>query len=88
MNELIDISLCRYFNALSKLGYCNYEAVYRLLVLIFIQELLEGDCKSFINEEDYKIIDNALYCLYGSSCLIPYPEYIVNPSSFCSGKTE
>ena len=32
-----------------------------------------------ISKEDYEHLENALYCLYGTSCLIPYPDYCENP---------
>lgn len=67
-------SVTHYFNILKKLGYKSYNEVNKLLVLIFIEELLTGNMAEFITEEDYRNIDKALYCLYGS-CLIPYPNY-------------
>lgn len=36
----------------------------------------------YITENDYRIIQNALNCLYGSSCLIPYPNYINDNNLF------
>lgn len=63
-----------YFSVLSHIGYKSYEEVNKLLVFIFIEELLCGQLSQFITEEDYKIINNALYCLYGS-CMIPFPNY-------------
>ena len=87
MDKVLNESLTRYFKVLSKLGYMSYSEIGKLLVLIFIYDLLENDCKSFITEEEYRILDNALYCLYGSTCLIPYPEYISNASITCSGRT-
>ena len=32
-----------------------------------------------ISEENYKHLENALYCLYGTTCLIPYPDYCERP---------
>ena len=87
MEELVNISLERYFNALLKFGYKSYADVDRLLMLIFIQELLDSDCKSFITEEEYMTIHKSLYCLYGSTCLISYPEYIANTSISCTGQS-
>jgi hypothetical protein len=29
-----------------------------------------------LKREDYMLIEKALDCLYGSSCLIPYPDYL------------
>lgn len=86
MDKVLNESLTRYFSILSKLGYMSYSNVDKLLVLIFIDDLLRSDCKSFITEDEYRVIDNALYCLYGSTCLIPYPEYIVDTRISCSGK--
>lgn len=86
MDKLVYESLYRYFNTLSKLGYVSYSEVDKLIVLLFIYDLLEDNCSNFLTEEDRKIINNALYCLYGSTCLIPYPNYIVNTSLSCSNK--
>jgi hypothetical protein len=81
MKELIRISntaIDRYFNTLQKLGYKNYESVNKLLVLLFIEELLDSQEFSFyITEEDYKVITNALACLYGTDCMIDIPSYNV-----------
>ena len=87
MDKVLNESLTRYFNVLSKLGYMSYSEVDKLLVLIFIYDLLESDCKSLITEEEYRILDSALYYLYGTTCLIPYPEYIANTSISCTGKS-
>ena len=84
MDKVLNESLTRYFNVLSKLGYMSYSEVDKLLVLIFIYE---SDCKSFITEKENRILDSALYCLYGTTCLIPYPEYIANTSISCTGKS-
>lgn len=87
MDNVLYESLSRYFNILSKLGYMNYTDVNKLLVLIFVYDLLESDCSAFITEEEYRVISSALYCLYGSTCLIPYPEYIADTSISCGGKS-
>lgn len=87
MDNVLYKSLSRYFNILSKLGYMNYTDVNKLLALIFIYDLLESDCNTFITEDEYRVIGGALYCLYGSNCLIPYPEYIATTSISCSGKS-
>ena len=83
MENLIDLSLTgvtRYFNTLSILGYKSYSEVYKLILLLFIQDLLEEPFNIFINEEDYRTITNVLYCLYGTTCLIPYPKLLINTS--------
>lgn len=80
-NNVFD-SLKFYFNALSIFGYKNQNNVDKLLVYNFIEELLTGEMRYFITEDDYRIIETALSCLYGSSCLIPYPRYINNDTLF------
>lgn len=68
------LSLDKYFVSLSHLGYKTDTDVDKLLVFSFIEELLYGPLSEYITEDDYRDIDRALYCLYGS-CLIPFPEY-------------
>lgn len=78
MDEVTKISsdaIQRYFTALSQFGYKKYSDVERLLVLLFIEETLSHDFVDFITEEDYKVIVNALYCLYGSNCMIDFPSF-------------
>lgn len=68
-------SLISYFDTLSKFGYISYKDVYKLLVLDFVKELTSSGFSYFITEDDYKHLQNMLYCLFGSSCLIPYPDF-------------
>lgn len=75
-------SLKTYYNTLFNTGYKKYSDVNKLLVFNFITELLTGDMRVYITEPDYRIIQNALNCLYGSSCLISYPNYINDNSPF------
>lgn len=75
-------SLKIYYNNLFNTGYKKYSDVNKLLVFDFITELLTGDMRIYINEDDYRIIQKALNCLYGSSCLIPYPTYLNNNNLF------
>lgn len=74
MNDLLYESLKRYFTTLSKLGYVNYNNVYKILVLIFIDELLNSNC--IISKDDYKSIDSAITCLQGSTCFIPFKSKV------------
>ena len=36
----------------------------------------------YVTERDYRIIQGALNCLYGSSCLISYPSYLNDNNLF------
>jgi hypothetical protein len=47
-----------------------------LLVLNFFYELIYHDYRGYIRNEDYHVIEQALNCLYGTNCLIPYPDYL------------
>ena len=76
MDEVLYNSLCRYFNALSKLGSMSYSQVDKLLVLIFYKHFVYEDYRGYLSKEDYRSIEMALDCLFGSSCLIPYPDYL------------
>ena len=64
-----------YFNILSQTGYYNYNSVYKILVFLFIDDILNTEMNTFITEEDYKLMTDILICLYDSECLIPYPEF-------------
>ena len=70
--NIVSSSLERYFSSLSHIGYKSYSEVNKLLVLLFIEEILCGPMSEFITEEDRKSIYSATVCLYGS-CMIPYP---------------
>lgn len=70
----VNDSLRKYFHTLSSVGYKGYSDVYRLLVYIFLEGIL-NNMGMYITEKDYSDIDKALYCLYGTSCAIPYPDY-------------
>ena len=75
-------SLNDYFNTLSKFGYKKQKDVDRLLIYSFLEELLMGEARYYITEADYRTIERALTCLYGSSCLIPYPKFIQENALF------
>ena len=80
LDNMAYTGVSNYFKTLSTFGYKEYKEVNKLLVLLFIEELLRSSLSIYISEEDYKAITNILYCLFGSTCLIPYPEFIVNTS--------
>lgn len=66
-----------YFNHLSKTGYMRYDNVFKLIVFLYVDEILHT-CDNFdATEEDYNIIMNMMQCLYGI-CLLPYPEFRKN----------
>lgn len=76
MDDLLYAALSSYYNALSKKGYMAHHHALKLLVLIFYREFVYHDYEGRISEQDYRLIGRALNCLYGSTCLIPYPDYL------------
>ena len=76
MDNIIFNSLIHYYTALSKLGYYKYGDVFSLLVLCFISDFVYHDYRGVLTKGDYHTIDKALTCLFGSNCLIPYPDYL------------
>lgn len=76
MDGIIYSALTQYFTALKKLGYYNYSDVMKLLVLIFYRDFVFNDYRGLLSKADYQLIERALNCLFGTTCLIPYPDYL------------
>ena len=76
MDSIIYNAMCHYFNALSKTGYMSYPQMQKLLLLCFYRDFVFHDYRGILSQEDYALIDRALDCLWGSTCLIPYPDYL------------
>lgn len=80
VNYTYDV-LCRYFDHLCHTGYIKQSEVDKILILTSIQRMVDCDFRGYLNEEDYNKINNALYTLYGATCLLPYPDYYSNEYS-------
>ena len=76
MDEIIYNAFGSYYNVLEKLGYISYPQSQKLLLLCFYRDFVFHDYRGLLNKEDYYLIERALDCLWGSSCLIPYPDYL------------
>ena len=76
MDKVLYDSLYRYFATLAKVGNVSYNSVDKLLVLIFYKHFIYEDYRGNLSKEDYSTIEQALDCLFGSTCLIPYPNYL------------
>lgn len=76
MDELIYNGVGSYYNALEKTGYMSYANMRKLLLLIFYRDFVFHDYRGLLSKEDYRLIERALDCLWGSTCLIPYPDYL------------
>ena len=76
MDSIVYNAITKYYAALSKLGYYKYGDVFSLLVLCFLRDFVYQDYRGTLSKSDYSIIEKALNCLFGSNCLIPYPDYL------------
>ena len=76
MDNIIYNAISQYYTALNKLGYYKYGDVFSLLVLCFLRDFVYQDYRGILSRSDYSIIERALNCLFGSNCLIPYPDYL------------
>ena len=76
MDELVYNTLCSYYNELEKTGYTPMKDVKKVLVLCFYKDFVFNDYRGYLTKEDYSKIERVLDCLWGSTCLIPYPDYL------------
>lgn len=75
MDDLVYNALSSYYHALELKGYMPNHHTQKLMLLIFYRDFCFNDCKGLLSKQDYKLIERALDCLWGSTCLIPYPDY-------------
>ena len=76
MDKIILNALTQYYTILQKRGYHNIKDALRILILCFYRDFVFNDYRGLITKEDYSLIERALNCLFGSTCLIPYPDYL------------
>lgn len=76
MDEIVYKALCDYYHVLCLKGYMSISQSMKLLILSFYKDFISYDYRGLIKREDYCFIEKALDCLYGTSCLIPYPDYL------------
>ena len=76
MDNAIFNAIDAYYKVLARRGYHSYADALRLLVLCFYRDFVFHDYRATLSKEDYHIIEKALNCLFGSSCLIPYVDYL------------
>lgn len=76
MDEILYNSLSSYYHALELKGYMPNIQSQKLLLLAFYRDFVFHDYRGLLSKDDYLLIEKALDCLWGSSCLIPYPDYL------------
>lgn len=75
MDNVVYESIKRYFTSLSMFGYKSYNDTYKLLYIISIRDFIYNDFRELITEDDYRIIGRSLYNVFGTTCLLPYPQF-------------
>lgn len=76
MDEILFEALSEYFHALELKGYMSKSHSMKLLVLSFYRDFVFKDYRGMLSKRDCCFIEKALDCIYGTSCLIPYPDYL------------
>ena len=88
MDEILYDALTKYYHALELKGYMANSHAVKLLILIFFRDFVFHDYRGLITKEDYHLIEKALDCIYGSTCLIPYPDYLKMGKLYLGEMTE
>lgn len=88
MDEILYNALTKYYYALELKGYMANSHAVKLLILIFFRDFVFHDYRGLIIKEDYHLIEKALDCIYGSTCLIPYPDYLKMGKLYLGEMTE
>ena len=76
MERIVYNTLCTYFDALEKTGYMPNDVSNRALILSFYWDYIYNNPYHVLTRPEYMLVEKALDCLYGSTCLIPYPDYL------------
>lgn len=73
MDKLLYETLKKYHKSLSVVGYKKDLILFKILVVQFIQEMLNNEFRYFITENDIKLMQDLLYQFIGSTCEISFP---------------
>lgn len=76
MGDILLEALTKYYHALEIKGYMLKAHSEKLLVMAFYWDFMYNDYRALLSKKDYCLIERALDCIYGTSCLIPYPDYL------------
>lgn len=76
MGDILLEALTKYYHALEIKGYMSKAHSEKLLVMAFYWDFMYNDYRALLSKKDYCLIERALDCIYGTSCLIPYPDYL------------
>lgn len=76
MDDILYEALTKYYHALEVKGYMSKAHSEKLLIMAFYRDFMFNDYRALLSKRDYCLIERALDCIYGTSCLIPYPDYL------------
>lgn len=76
MGDILFEALSKYYHALEIKGYMSKAHSEKLLVMAFYWDFMYNDYRALLSKKDYCLIERALDCIYGTSCLMPYPDYL------------
>ena len=76
MERIVYNTLCNYFHTLELKGYMSNKDSQKALALTFYWDYVYLMPGQILKRPEYMLIEKALNCLYGSTCLIPYPDYL------------
>ena len=76
MGDILLEALTKYYHALEVKGYMSKVHSEKLLIIAFYWDFMYNDYRALLSKKDYCLIERALDCIYGTSCLIPYPDYL------------
>ena len=82
-------TLTRYFEILKHGGYLQKHEVDKVLILSFIEEIIDDKFFDYITDSDYNIMINSIYRMIPNSCTIKFPSYdvytnLINEIRTCS----
>ena len=76
MERLLYNTINSYFSTLERRGFTPAMDAKKALVFTFFWDFIYGEHAGILKRPEYMLIEKALDCLYGTSCLIPYPDYL------------
>ena len=75
VSNVLGKSLNNYYERLFNVGYKNDATINKLIVLMWLQEILDGNIFSqYVTDKDVNLMLCVLSCLYDSDCAIGRPD--------------
>lgn len=76
MGDILYEALTKYYHVLEVKGYMSKAHSAKLLIMAFYWDFIYNDYRALLSKREYCLIERALDCIYGTNCLIPYPDYL------------